>query len=252
MTALWVLAHDAISSNVKYLPSGQKAGYTTGPGIAWTPSQWAANPGAVRIDQDFAASDPSADTLDVERGAATFADCPVWAKKAQIDFDTKVRPGQRRPSIYESASNVTAVVNSLIHGGVRGGVGLHVANWNLTEAQAVADVIEAAGPFEVIGIQFTDAAVLYDTDVYSEAWLSDVSGGVLPPAPNPTVHLGSTGPWVHLAQMDLNRHGAVPLLVVDGAFGVKTETAVVAFQKSHWLLADGVVGPLTWTALAKP
>ena len=36
---------------------------------------------------------------------------------------------------------------------------------------------------------------------------------------------------------------------IDGAFGDKTEKAVVAFQEQHNLYADGIVGPNTWKAL---
>ena len=35
----------------------------------------------------------------------------------------------------------------------------------------------------------------------------------------------------------------------DGIFGVKTEAAVIAFQKSHNLTPDGIVGAKTWAAL---
>jgi hypothetical protein len=66
----------------------------------------------------------------------------------------------------------------------------------------------------------------------------------------PTLML--TNPYtIGLAVMDLqtalNRHGAK--LVVDGVFGRLTEAAVKAFQKSHLIPADGIVGILTWAKL---
>jgi murein DD-endopeptidase MepM/ murein hydrolase activator NlpD len=42
-----------------------------------------------------------------------------------------------------------------------------------------------------------------------------------------------------------NKLGVTP----PGPFGPKTHAAVVAFQKKHKLLADGIVGPLTWSKL---
>ena len=38
-------------------------------------------------------------------------------------------------------------------------------------------------------------------------------------------------------------------LIIDGIYGPQTSEAIKSFQKSKGLLADGVVGPLTWDAL---
>jgi hypothetical protein len=245
-----VIARDATHSNIGHLPPGQSAGYTTGSGgIAWTAADWAAHPGAVRIDQDAAASDGTADVLDVEGGAATYADCAGWVTRAYASYAAAKRPGQRKPAIYASASSITSVVNALVHGGRKSGAGLWVANWNLNEAAAAALVAAAFGPFPVIGIQFTDAAGFYDTDVFSAAWLADVSGPPHPPV-LPMIGEGALGNMVRLLQADLNLRAA--RITVDGVFGPKTLAAVKAFQKAHPpLTVDGICGPNTWAALGK-
>ncbi|MFE7113228.1 peptidoglycan-binding protein [Streptomyces sp. NPDC057575] len=38
-------------------------------------------------------------------------------------------------------------------------------------------------------------------------------------------------------------------IAVDGAFGPATRNAAVAFQRSHGLTADGIIGPKTWNKL---
>lgn len=84
----------------------------------------------------------------------------------------------------------------------------------------------------------------------------DYGGGTSPDDPDPTwrptIRRGSKGTEVAYAQAilmdlgyDLEPYGA------DGDFGRKTEDAVKKFQKSQGLIADGVIGPLTWDALEK-
>jgi hypothetical protein len=244
-----VVAHDAIHVNVPHLPPGQACGYTTGsPDIKWEPADWAAHPGAVRIDQDVTASDGTADVLDVERGAATPADCPGWAKRAQASYAAKARTGQRAPAIYTSESNITTVVNALIAGGVHSGVYLWGADWSIGAGGAADDVLKGNGPFPVIGMQYS-SGTYYDTDVFSSAWLSQTA--VPAPPPPPMLSQGATGPWVRVLQSKLNSHGAKPPLAVDGIFGPATEAAVREFQKTHGLAVDGIVGPSTWKALGE-
>src|SRR2546422_11101737 len=59
---------------------------------------------------------------------------------------------------------------------------------------------------------------------------------------------GSKGADVKKLQEALKQHGFNPG-VVDGDFGPATAAAVIAFQKSEGLLADGVAGPRTQHAL---
>ncbi len=63
-----------------------------------------------------------------------------------------------------------------------------------------------------------------------------------------TLQDGSSGPDVVLLQTRLKERGFPPG-AVDGEFGPGTQAAVLAFQSSEGLLADGVVGPRTGAAL---
>lgn len=62
-----------------------------------------------------------------------------------------------------------------------------------------------------------------------------------------TLRRGDSGAEVRELQLLLNNFGYG--LDGDGKFGTKTENAVKAFQQSHWLTADGIVGEKTWAAL---
>ena len=52
---------------------------------------------------------------------------------------------------------------------------------------------------------------------------------------------------VKLLQTELNKDGYS--LEPDGFFGADTESAVKRFQREHGLNDDGIVGPITWSAL---
>lgn len=59
--------------------------------------------------------------------------------------------------------------------------------------------------------------------------------------------LGDRGQKVAELQRKLNSHGEN--LDEDGIFGSDTHAAVIAFQASHGLGVDGMVGPKTWAIL---
>jgi peptidoglycan hydrolase-like protein with peptidoglycan-binding domain len=61
------------------------------------------------------------------------------------------------------------------------------------------------------------------------------------------VRFGERSNAVAAVQRRLTANGIC--LAVDGDFGPITRRAVLAFQRAHGLVADGVVGPRTWGAL---
>jgi len=67
----------------------------------------------------------------------------------------------------------------------------------------------------------------------------------------PVLKLGSTGPDLATLQDQLRELGFNPG-ITDGSFGPATQAAVIAFQSSKGLLADGIVGPDTAAALSPP
>jgi lysozyme family protein len=71
------------------------------------------------------------------------------------------------------------------------------------------------------------------------------------PVGEPTIQQGSTGPAVTRLQQALQRAGFDPG-AVDGKFGPLTNAAVRSFQAAKGLTVDGIVGPMTWSALCVP
>lgn len=77
--------------------------------------------------------------------------------------------------------------------------------------------------------------------------------GVCRPDENsyPILRIGSRGDWVVELQKMLNCavYGNTNDLVLDGAFGPKTNHAVKYFQQYCNITVDGIVGPQTWGLL---
>ena len=68
-----------------------------------------------------------------------------------------------------------------------------------------------------------------------------------PIQPFPLVKEGDKNHPIETLQYLLRAHGTA--IVVDGIFGVRTDSAVRAFQTSRHLPVDGLVGAHTWSAL---
>ena len=64
----------------------------------------------------------------------------------------------------------------------------------------------------------------------------------------PTIRRGSLSNYVLIAQDDLNTLG-FRTGGLDGIFGSATQNAVIAYQRSRGLIADGIVGCNTWRSL---
>ncbi len=88
------------------------------------------------------------------------------------------------------------------------------------------------------------------SQVSSAARSSTVPLGVVAQASGTsrTLRVGERGPEVVELQQLLSAKGLLSG-AADGKFGPGTRSAVVAFQSSAGLKADGVVGPATWAAL---
>jgi hypothetical protein len=230
---------DATRAFIGSTPAGANlAGYTTGSsGIGWFSADWAAHPTAVRVDQDWQASDATADVLDVEGGAAVPGECAGWVRRALANYAAAVRPGQRQPAIYMSLSQVATVTSALHAGGVTGGVTLWIADWMNNQAQAQAMIGTTYSGFPVSGVQYRNAGA-YDMDVFDATWWATRSASLpaFPLSEGMTDGPGATSGLIHALQGNLNRWAAtdgVPvagLLVRDGDYGPLTAGAVTLAQ----------------------
>lgn len=181
-------------SRLPAIPGLQKATYSTEvgttAGIAAPRSFLNANPLVLAYCQDPGATDPTASVLDVESGAATIEDIPDWLGRSRANWHAGTTPGQRWPAIYLNGSNLTAAANIIVAAKIVTPVPVILAKWGIGQAAATADVNSASGPFPIAGLQFADPGP-FDWDVYSTAWLANVSRHPAPPEHGPYRHLAT-------------------------------------------------------------
>lgn len=62
-----------------------------------------------------------------------------------------------------------------------------------------------------------------------------------------TVEKGAENPMAQFAQQVLLAYGySLPQFGADGEFGEESVTATIRYQQDHGLVADGVIGVVTW------
>jgi peptidoglycan hydrolase-like protein with peptidoglycan-binding domain len=97
-------------------------------------------------------------------------------------------------------------------------------------------------PHQRTAVQWLEAQIVYPIlREFMQRWDNLVI------QPDPVLQQGDSGVSVRRLQRLLKATGAS--LTVDGEFGAGTRAAVVQFQRSQGLAADGIVGEQTWGAL---
>jgi N-acetylmuramoyl-L-alanine amidase len=104
--------------------------------------------------------------------------------------------------------------------------------------------IQKFTPYIIILIIYTVFGFLSYNDFFTDSGYSDTASSMI-------VKYGSKGTEVKTVQTKLKSWGYYKGNV-DGIFGWKTRTAVIAFQKKNGLKGDGIVGTATSKALGIP
>ncbi|MBP1744433.1 MAG: polysaccharide deacetylase [Firmicutes bacterium] len=143
-----------------------------------------------------------------------------YAKTIMWTIDSQDYNGLSAGQIY------TRVINNVTPGAI---ILMHTGDNN--SVYALQDIISTLRSW---GYGFTTVSGI----------LGGGSGGT---ASGSTLRLGSTGTGVMQLQQALANKGYS--LAVDGSFGPITQNAVISFQRSVGITADGIVGPVTWSKL---
>ena len=152
MAVATALMIDTIHADVSNIPvsTPKVAGYVTGtPDIRWTTADWDRFPhsGKVRINQDGSTDISEAsvgDVADYEPGAFTEAQVLEWVKLR--------KHSHLACAVYVAESNQASLTSALRLAG-HTGVSLWVANWSLSEAEAVR-LLTTSGEYPVVAVQW--------------------------------------------------------------------------------------------------
>ena len=106
--------------------------------------------------------------------------------------------------------------------------------------------LEGANSVEILRAYYGD-----DVELVAGAPIEDVRETY----PGTPLRLGSTGEYVTVVQVSLNRisqnYPAIPKVISSGVFDAATEASVIAFQSIFSLTPDGIVGSATWYQLER-
>jgi polysaccharide deacetylase family sporulation protein PdaB len=143
---------------------------------------------------------------------------------------------------YSSSYIYSTVVNNISPGSI---VLMHALDTAPNTKYALQDIIDT---LTSRGYRFaTVSGLLAGSSGSSSSGSSGSSYSSSGSASGSTIRQGSTGTAVKELQQALVNKGYS--LSVDGAFGPMTKSAVMRFQSSVGITADGVVGPVTWSKL---
>jgi len=154
-----------------------------------------------------------------------------YSKTILWNIDTNDWRGYSASYIYNT------VVNNISPGSI---VLMHGLDTATNTKYALQDIINT---LTSRGYRFATVSGLIAGSSGSSASGSTSSGSVS----GSTIRQGSTGTAVRNLQQALVNKGYS--LSVDGNFGPMTKSAVMSFQRSVGITADGIVGPVTWSKL---
>lgn len=204
----------------------------------------------------------------------TVSGAPLWASgsvDSRLDAGQRLNPGWQIQSPDRSSRMVMQTDGNLVV--YRGGTALWASDTKIPDSEAEMQgdgnlVVYSPGHLArwASATSRANSALVAQDDgnvvLYAPGGISVWSTQTNAPAPAPPaaapasltdcpqMQAGSYGPCVALLQSSLNAARASAVLTVDGAFGQLTRQAVVTYQTSRGLAADGVAGPLTLRALA--